>query len=42
MPNNLQYLIELMFKKLKNNKSRNINLKKKEFTEFIQFLINKD
>ena len=40
MPNNLQYLIELMFKKLKNNKSRNINLKKKEFTEFIQFLIN--
>ena len=29
MPNNIDYLIELIFKKLKNNKSRKINLKKK-------------
>ena len=35
------YLIELIFKKLKNNDSRKINLEKKEFTEFINSLINK-
>ena len=39
MPHNKEYLIELIFKKLKNNKSRKINLKKEEFTEFIKFLI---
>ena len=40
MPNNKEYLIELVFKKLKNNKSRKINLQKKEFSEFINSLIN--
>ena len=39
MPHNKEYLIELIFKKLKNNKSRKINLKKEEFTEFIKFII---
>ena len=39
MPHNKEYLMELIFKKLKNNKSRKINLKKEEFTEFIRFLI---
>ena len=40
MPTNKEYLMELIFKKLKNNKSRKINLNKKEFTEFIESLIN--
>ena len=41
MPNNKEYLIELIFNKLKNNNnSSKINLKKKEFTEFINSLIN--
>ena len=40
MPNNKDYLIELIFKKLKNNNLRKINLEKKEFTEFINSLIN--
>ena len=40
MPNNKEYLIELMFNKLKYNKSRKINLDKKEFIEFINFLID--
>ena len=40
MPKNKEYLIELMFKKLKNNTSRKIHLEKKEFAEFIDFLIN--
>ena len=35
-----KFLIELIFKKLKNNNSRQINLEKKEFTDFINFLIN--
>ena len=39
MPNKKQYLLELIFKKLKKN-SKKINLEKKEFTEFINFLIN--
>ena len=33
-------LIDLIFEKLKKNKIRKINLKKKEFQEFINFLIN--
>ena len=33
-------LINLIFEKLKKNKIRKINLKKKEFQEFINFLIN--
>ena len=40
MPNKKEYLIELILKKLKNNISRKINLEKKEFTEFIDSLIN--
>ena len=40
MPNKKEYLIELILKKLKNNISRKINLEKKEFTEFINLLIN--
>ena len=42
MPNNKEYLTELIFKKLKSNKSQKLNLKKNEFTEFIEFLINKN
>ena len=34
-----EYLIDLIFKKLKRNKSRKFNLKKEEFTKFINFLI---
>ena len=41
MPNNKEYLIELLFKKLKNFNSRKIKLEKKEFTEFINSLIEK-
>ena len=40
MPNNKEYLTELIFKKLKNNNKRKINLEKNEFTEFINSLIN--
>ena len=40
MFNDKEYLIKLIYEKLKNNKSRKINLKKKEFSEFINFLIN--
>ena len=40
MLNNKEYLMELIFKKLKKNTSRKITLEKKEFTEFIDFLIN--
>ena len=39
MPNKKEYLLEVIFNKLKKN-SRKINLEKKEFTEFINFLIN--
>ena len=34
-----ELLLEVIFKKLKKN-SKNINLEKKEFTEFINFLIS--
>lgn len=34
-----EFLLEVIFKKLKKN-SKNINLEKKEFTEFVNFLIN--
>ncbi len=40
MSNKKEYLIELIFKKLKNNVSRKIHLEKKEFIEFINCLIN--
>ena len=39
MLNKKEYLLEIIFKKLKKN-SRKINLEKKEFTAFINFLIN--
>ena len=35
-----EVLINLIFEKLKKNKIRKVNLKKKEFQEFINFLIN--
>ena len=34
-----EYLLEVIFNKLKKN-SKNIKLEKKEFTKFINFLIN--
>ena len=40
MSNNKNHLIELILNKLKNNNSRKLNLEKKEFTEFINSLIN--
>ena len=41
MPKDKEYLIELIFNKLKNNNnSSKINLEQKEFTEFINWLIN--
>ena len=40
MNNKSEYLIDIIFKKLKNNKSRIINLEKDEFTKFINYLIN--
>ena len=39
MRNKKEYLLEVIFNKLIKN-SKNINLEKKEFTEFINFLIN--
>ena len=39
MPNKKEYLLEVIFNKLKTN-PKNINLEKKEFTKFINFLIN--
>ena len=39
MPNKKEYLLEIIFNKLKKN-SKNPNLEKKEFTEFINLLIN--
>ena len=40
MPNNKEFLIELIFNKLKYNSCRKINLDQKEFVRFINFLIN--
>ena len=40
MSNKKNYLLELILNKLKNNNSRKLNLEKKEFTEFINSLIN--
>ena len=39
MLNKKEYLLEVIFNKLKKT-SKIINLEKKEFTEFINFLIN--
>ena len=39
MPNNKEYLMDLIFKKLKNNTSKKIYLEKKEFTDFIDSLL---
>ena len=40
MNNKLEYLIDLILNKLKNNKVRKIDLDKEEFSKFINFLIN--
>ena len=40
MPKKKEYLIELIFNKLKNNISRKLDVEEKEFTEFINSLIN--
>ena len=40
MSKSKEYLIELIYRKLKNNNIRKIELEKKEFTQFIKFLIN--
>ena len=41
MAKDKEYLIELIFNKLKNNNnSSKLNLEKKEFTEYINSLIN--
>ena len=39
MPNNKEYLIDIIFNKLKKT-SKTINLEKEEFTQFINSLIN--
>ena len=39
MPNKKEYLLEVIFNKFKTT-SKKINLEKKEFTKFINFLIN--
>ena len=39
MPNKKEYLLEVIFNKLKKT-SQKINLEKNEFTEFINLLIN--
>ena len=40
MTNDKDYLIELIFNKLKRNNSRKINLEKEEFIKFINSLVN--
>ena len=40
MPQDKEHLIELIFTKLKNINSRKINLEKKEFVKFVNYLIN--
>ena len=40
MSKSKEYLIELIYSKLKNNNIRKIELEKKEFTQFIKSLIN--
>ena len=39
MSKNKEYLIDLIYKKLKNQNSRKINLEKIELTKFINLLI---
>ena len=41
MNSKTEYLIEKILKKLKNNKSRSIDIEKHEFIDFLEFLINK-
>ena len=40
MARNKEFLIELIYKKLKNNNLRKIELEKNELNEFINYLIN--
>ena len=42
MQNKIESLIDSIFKKLKNAPSRKFNLEKKEFSQFIYYLIKKD
>ena len=35
-----EFLVDLLFKKLKNIRSRKLNLKKEELSKFIDYLIN--
>ena len=42
MHKNKEYLIEVIYKKLKNNNIRKIDLEKKEFTKFINSLIDRN
>ena len=42
MSNKKEYLMELIFKKLKNDSSRKINLEKEELTDFINSLITEN
>ena len=40
MRNKTEDLIDLIYEKLKNNKTRKINLEKNEFRKFINFIVN--
>ena len=40
MFNEKQDLVEIIFKKLKKYSNRKINLEKKEFNKFVNYLIN--
>ena len=41
MKNKKDNLIDLIYEKLKKNKSRSFNLKKEDFNKFINIIINK-
>ena len=40
MPNKKEYLLEVIFNKLKKNNFKNIYLEKREFIKFINLLIH--
>ena len=42
MPSNLDYLVDLIFKKLKNYKSKEILLKKESLNKFISSLLKEN
>jgi len=39
MPNNKEYFMELILKKLKNKNLKKISLEKEEFNQFINYLL---